>query len=91
MKPSLEDIEKRVFDYLENINYKYYQDNFGYTKWQTVKKQCLESYYGYRGSEGGYSFTPRGLTLENGISKKFIPVDSLKKIIEGGHEQQSLF
>ena len=92
VRPSLEAIEDRVFNYLENINYKYYQDIFGYSKWQTVKKQCLDSYYGYHGSEGGYSFTPKGLTLDNGIDTKFISVDSLKKIIEGkGYEQQSLF
>ena len=85
MKPTLDEIETKMINYLKNINFKYYQDTFGYSKWQTVKEHTLGAYYG---TSDGYSFSPKGVTLSNGENTKFIKAEQLKKIVEGGGEEQ---
>ena len=89
----MEQLQRKMLNYLQNLDFDYYEKHFGYNRWETVKAHVLDSYYGSSTTSGRMSFSPQGVKLEKGNEEKFIPVKDLKKLFENEEvcEQTKLF
>lgn len=87
----IEEVVNQAINYLTNLDFEYYEDHYGYSKWETIKKTILEKRYvkNFDGSIATYSIF--GLRVENKSQSKSINVNELKKILERKDEQLRLF
>lgn len=91
MMVNFEEIQNKMLADLNSHDFGYFKEEFGYSKWETIRKFILESYYGCSNKGSGYWFTPAGVTLKVDDATKFIKVNDLRKMFEKGDEQLSLF
>ncbi len=86
----MDEVIERLKRFLNNQNFEYYQKVFGYSKWETIKKTLLDTYYGCSCDFQGWSCSPKGITVHTKYQEKKFSVEEVKNMI-GKEEQLRLF
>lgn len=81
----------QAINYLINLDFEYYEDHYGYNKWETIKKTILEKRVTKTFEDAIATFSISGLRVEFQGQSKSINVNELRKILERKDEQLRLF
>lgn len=79
---TMNELERVMLNELNELDFDYYKNEFGYNEWQSIVQKKLNTYSGWIKDKTSIKYSPSGVKLQCSGETRMIKINDLKKMFE---------